>query len=64
MNVKVYTQYYDDVGKVSRKLESLYKEDSDNLVSWNISEYLNQYAIKLYRLWWVIKEKDIPTNID
>jgi hypothetical protein len=64
MEVKVYTQHYDDSKILTRTLEYLYREYGDNLVSWNVSEYFSQYGNERYRLWYVIKEKDTPTNID
>ena len=64
MEVQAHTQHYDDSREVTGKLEYLYREYGDNLVSWNVSEYLSQYGNERYRLWWVIKKRDTPTNID
>lgn len=64
MKVKVHTQHYDDSERLTRRIESLYKEYGDNLVSWNVSEYLTHVGSERYRLWWAIKENAIQTNID
>ncbi len=64
MEVKVHTQHYDDSERLTRDIEYLYREFGDNLVSWNVSENFNPFDGEHYRLWWAIKEEDIPTNID
>ena len=64
MNVEVHSIHFSGATDVTHKVESLYKEYGERLVSWNVSEYASQYGSERYRLWYALKPEDKPTNID